>query len=108
MEEAKKTLALIKNELRYPVNIKSFNKETKQSQIFNMHNLQTSELDDWRYYEQILDENHRIFLEDDILKIYDVVNQKVIFKTGSLPSGTYIYRLSTPLGSLAKQMIIVR
>jgi uncharacterized protein (DUF1501 family) len=33
---------------------------------------------------------------------------RATFKPGSLPSGTYIYRLSTPKGELAKQMIVVK
>jgi hypothetical protein len=30
------------------------------------------------------------------------------FKPGSLPSGSYIYRLTTPKGQIAKQMVVVK
>ncbi len=38
----------------------------------------------------------------------DAGNHLVTFKAGSLPSGTYLYRLQTPMGDVTKQMVIVK
>src|SRR5437764_1457889 len=77
INEAKKTLALINDELRYPVNFKMEDAKTNQSKIFNIHNFQKSIPDDWKYYEQIFDDNRRIYVENGILQIYDI-NRKIV------------------------------
>jgi hypothetical protein len=38
----------------------------------------------------------------------DVGPHTVHFSPGNLPSGTYLYRLLTPVGSVTKQMVIVK